>query len=269
MKLLTKCKQSLADMYAYRRLAIAMAIRDTKAKYRGSFLGLFWAVFPPVAAAVGLTAAKGAGVLSLGETPIPYPAYVILSMSLWQLFTGAVSRPIAGLQAARSVLTKVDFPREVVVISEISKLGSSAIIQSILVTFVFLFFGVEVGPSAFLAIIPIALLVLLGLVISLMLAPLALLYGDIGSAMPMALGGLFIVTPVVYPPPPRGGVFSFVTQINPVTPLIETARDLLYSAAVPHLWEAIAVAVLLVPLSVIALVLFRISMPLVVERWSS
>lgn len=269
IRFLDICKTSLVDMYKHRRLATALAIRDTKAKYRGSLLGLFWAIFPPIAAAIGLAAAKGAGVLNLGETPIPYPAYVVLSMSLWQLFATAVSRPIAGLQAARSVLTKVDFPREVIILSELHKLLITAVIQAILVAGVFVYFGIPVGPSAVLAIFPIAVLILLGIMVSVFLAPVALLYGDIGNAMPMALGALFFVTPVVYPPPPRGGTFSFVVQMNPVTPLIETTRELLYSPAPVHFGGFVLVSLLLVPFGMLALVLFRVAMPVVVERWSS
>ena len=82
-KFIKICVSSPTDMYRHRHLATALAIRDTKAKYRGSLLGLFWAIFPPIGAAIGLAAAKGTAVLSLGDTPNPYPVYVVLSMSLW------------------------------------------------------------------------------------------------------------------------------------------------------------------------------------------
>jgi len=261
--------EALQDIWRHRNLSKMLAIRDTKAKYRGSLLGLFWAVFPPVAAAVGLAAAKRAGILSLGITPIPYPAYVILSMSLWQIFTAALTRPITGLSASRSLLTKVNFPREVIVLSEIHKLLGSAVIQGVLVVGVFVYFGIPVSASAALVVVPIFMLMLLGVTISLLLAPAALLYGDIANAMPMAIGALFVVTPVVYPPPPHGGVFSFVVHLNPVTPLIEMSRELLYSPVPACLPGFLVVTSLTIPAACLALVLFRLAMPIVVERWSS
>jgi len=262
-------QEALLDSWRHRNLAKMLAIRDTKAQYRGSLLGLFWAVFPPIAAAVGLAAAKGAGVLNLGITPIPYPAYVILSMSLWQIFTASLTRPISGLLAARVLLTKVNFPREVIVISEVHKLLVLASIQAVLVAGFFVYFGIPVSATAILVVVPIFMLVLLGVTISLLLAPVALLYGDIANAMPMAIGALFVVTPVVYAPPPHGGVFSFVVRLNPVTPLIEMSRELVYLPFPTHLPGFLLVTALTVPAACLSLVLFRLAMPIVVERWSS
>lgn len=57
--------------------------------------------------------------------------------------------------------------------------------------------------------------------------------------------------------------------MNPVTWLIDATRHLLYSPELPQLDGIILIGVLLVPLAFVSLVLFRISMPVVVERWSS
>jgi lipopolysaccharide transport system permease protein len=218
---------------------------------------------------VGLTAARSAGVVNFGETPIPYPAYVVLSMSLWQLFAASVSRPIAGLQAARSMLTKVDFPREAIIVSELSKITVTALVQSALVVLVFLYFGIPFGQWAPLAIFPITVLVLTGVTIGLFLAPAALLYGDVGNALPMGLGALFLVTPVVYSPPQSGGIFSLVVELNPVTSIIETARNLLLGTPMSHAAGFLVIAALIPFIAALGMALFRVSMPVVIERWSS
>lgn len=260
---------SVLDFWQHRNLATVMAIRDTKAKYRNSMLGVFWAVTPPVLAAVGLTAARNSGMLNLGPTPIPYPAYVILGVSLWQLFTFAVTRPSHGLSAARSLLTKVGFPREVIVLCELNKLLASAGIHLVLVVLVFLLYRVPIATTIPLAVIPIVSLVVLGLALGLLVAPAALLVGDIMNAFPLLTGALLVVTPVVYVTPTGGGWFAAAVNFNPLTPIFEAIRYLVSAGIPPHLEFFFSVMGGALVLLAIALVVFRVAMPVVVERWSS
>lgn len=246
-----------------------MAIRDTKAKYRSSLLGLFWAVAPPILAAIGLTSARNAGMLNLGHTPIPFPAYVVLGFSLWQIFTAALTKPMLSLAAARSLLSKVDFPREVIVLSELNKLVVSVGIHAVLVAVVFVIYKVPIATTAPLILIPLAILILLGLAIGLLLAPAALLIGDILNALPLLTGALLIVTPVVYVTPDNSGLFATVVRLNPLTPIFEWSRLVLSVGIPPDLAFFSGVALSSTLLFALALVVFRISMPVVVERWSA
>lgn len=262
-------RASLVDLWRHRSLATVMAIRDTKAKYRSSILGVFWAVTPPVLAAVGLTAARNSGMLDLGPTPIPYPAYVILGVSLWQVFTFALTRPSHGLSAARSLLTKVGFPREVIVLCELNKLFASVGIHLVLIAIVFLIYRVPIAATIPLAIIPIVTLAMLGLALGLLVAPAALLVGDILNALPLLTGALLVVTPVVYVTPSGEGWFAAAVNINPLTPIFEAIRYLVSAGIPPHLGFFFSVLGGSLVLLATALVVFRVAMPVVVERWSS
>ncbi|MEM7556914.1 MAG: ABC transporter permease, partial [Cyanobacteria bacterium P01_A01_bin.84] len=105
----------LQDLIASRELAWRLMIRDISAKYRQSFLGLFWAVIPAVVMAATFTFAKNGGVVNIGTTDIPYPAYVMFSMTLWQTFTEALNGPIQAVTAAKQMLAKIKFPREALI----------------------------------------------------------------------------------------------------------------------------------------------------------
>src|SRR3990172_11226493 len=82
------------DLSCSKEIAIRLFIRDIKAQYRRSFLGVIWAVITPVAMAAGLVLARGSGVISIGETTLPYTAYVIVSMVLWQTFVESLLSPL-------------------------------------------------------------------------------------------------------------------------------------------------------------------------------
>lgn len=260
---------SLRDLWTHRELATLLAIRDTKAKYRSSLLGLLWAVAPPILAAIGLTSARNAGMLNLGHTPIPFPAYVVLGFSLWQVFTAALTRPMQSLASARNLLSKVAFPREVIVLSELNKLIVSVGVHAVLVGVVFFIYQVPIASTAPLVIVPLTILILLGLAIGLLLAPAALLIGDILNALPFLTGALLIITPVAYVTPENSGLFATVVKLNPLTPIFEWSRLVLSVGIPPNLAFFSGVAIFSTVLLILALVVFRISMPVVVERWSA
>ncbi len=85
------------DLLASRELAWRLLVRDISAKYRQSFLGFFWAIIPAVVTAAGFTMAKNNGIVNIGTTDLPYPAYVMFSMTLWQTFLEALNAPMQGV----------------------------------------------------------------------------------------------------------------------------------------------------------------------------
>ncbi|HHP7243213.1 MAG TPA: ABC transporter permease, partial [Elainellaceae cyanobacterium] len=82
------------DLMASRELAWRLMVRDISAQYRQAMLGVLWAFVPPIVMAAGFTLASNANVISVGDTNIPYPAYVMFGTSLWQTFVEAASGPV-------------------------------------------------------------------------------------------------------------------------------------------------------------------------------
>ncbi|MFL9457913.1 hypothetical protein AB0758_43680 [Tolypothrix bouteillei VB521301_2] len=58
-----------------------------------------------------------------------------------------------------------------------------------------------------------------------MLAPLGILYQDVSKGLTLITGFWLFLTPVVYPVP-NEGTFGLLVKLNPVTPLLVTAREL-------------------------------------------
>ena len=68
-------REMIADLLASRELAWRLFIRDLSAQYRNSLLGYFWVFVPPLMASLPFIYLNSAGVLRMGDTPIPYAAY--------------------------------------------------------------------------------------------------------------------------------------------------------------------------------------------------
>ena len=256
------------DLLASRELAWRLLMRDIKAQYRQSFLGIFWAFLPPIVTAVALLVAKDVGAINVGETAIPYPAYVMFSMALWQTFVEALNGPVAAVGAAKPMLAKINFPKEALILAKLGEVFFNFGIKLILIVALFVWFQIPVSGMVILAPVALIHLVGLGTGIGLWLSPLGALYQDIGRAIPLVMTPWLLLTPVIYPPP-RTGWFSVLVNWNPVTPLLVTVRDLATVGRVSEpagFWWASG---LMVVLLLSGWLFYRLAMPFIVERMSS
>ncbi|MFM7384243.1 MAG: ABC transporter permease [Microcystaceae cyanobacterium] len=256
------------DLLASRELAWRLLIRDIKAQYRQSFLGIFWAFLPPIVTAVALLVAKDVGAINVGETAIPYPAYVMFSMALWQTFVEALNGPVAAVGAAKPMLAKINFPKEALILAKLGEVFFNFGIKLILIVALFIWFRIPVNGMVILAPVALIHLVGLGTGIGLWLSPLGALYQDIGRAIPLVMTPWLLLTPVIYPPP-RTGWFSVLVNWNPVTPLLVTVRDLATVGKVSEpagFWWASGLMVILL---LSGWLFYRLAMPFIVERMSS
>jgi len=256
------------DLLASRELAWRLLVRDISAQYRQSLFGVVWAFVPPLITAATLTFARNAGVVNIGETDIPYPAYVMFSMSLWQTFTEALMGPIRAVTAAKPMLAKINFPREAIVLAKLGEVFFDFGVKLLLIVALFIWFRIPVPWTVVLAPVALIHLVGFGTAIGLWLAPLGALYQDVTRALPLVMSPWLLLTPVVYPPP-ASGVFGAIVQLNPVTPLLGTVRDLATVGQVSQpFWFWVASGLTLV-LLVLGWVLYRLAMPFIVERMSA
>lgn len=257
------------DLWEWRALAQILAIRDIQAQYRQSILGILWAFLPPLVLSVGLSVANANGIVKPGETSIPLPAYVFISMTLFQIFFASLQGPINGLWGAKGVLTRVTFPRETIVLAEVIKLPITFLIQIFGIVVFFIWFKLPFGWTTLLAPFSFLLLIMLGVTIGLLLTPIALLYRDLSSALGILMFVWLSFTPVAFPPNDYPGFFATTVRLNPVTPLLVTTRELALNQVLTYPENFVIVGIGTVLLFFVGLIFFRLSMPMVIERWSS
>jgi len=262
-------KQMRSDLLGSRELAWQLMKRDISAQYRQTFFGFAWAFIPPLVTAAGFTVASNANVLNVGTTDLPYPAYVMFSMALWQTFSEAVMLPMQKVAQSKMLLARINFPREALILSSIGQVFFNFAIKLILIVGLFVWFDMPVAASVILAPVTLAHLILLGTVFGALLAPLSALYGDVAKGVPMLIGAWLFLTPVVYPVPSGEGVFGFFVKLNPVTPLLVATRELATVGVLSDpqgFW--LASLVTLAGL-IFAWLLYRLAMPYAIERMSS
>ncbi len=261
-------KQMWRDLLASRELAWRLMVRDISAQYRQSFLGIAWAFLPPIIMATSFTLASNAKVINVGVTDIPYPAYVMFSTALWQTFVEALNAPVQAVTTAKPMLAKVNFPREALILAKMGEVFFNFAVKLILIVALFIWFRIPVGWTVILTPVPLIHLVLLGTFIGVLLAPLGVLYQDVSKGLTLITGFWLFLTPVVFPVP-KVGAFGFLVQMNPVTPLLVTTRELATTGVVSEPYGFWVVSTITLVGLVLTWVVFRLAMPFVVERVSS
>ena len=257
------------DLLGCRGLAWQLMKRDIYAQYRQSLLGLVWAIIPPIVAAAGFTFAANSKVLNIGETELPYAAYVMFSMALWQTFVESITMPMQQVTKAKQMLAKISFPREALILSGIGQVLFNFGCKLLLIVGMFLWFQIPVTASVFLAPVALIHLIVLGAAIGTFLAPLGALYNDVSKLVPLVMNALVFFTPVVYPVPSGEGAFGTIVRLNPITPLLVTTRELATTGGVSQPVEFWLASILGFIGLLLAWLIYKLAIPYTVERLSS
>ncbi|HEX7027312.1 MAG TPA: ABC transporter permease [Gammaproteobacteria bacterium] len=256
------------DLWRGRELAWRLAVRDVSAQYRQAALGLLWAFILPLANTLTWIFLTGTGIVDVGDTELPYPVYVFTGTILWAIFMDALNAPLQQTTAAKPMLAKINFPREALIVSGIYQTLFNAGIKIVLLLAALTLFGVYPGWNLLLFSLAVLSLVLAGTALGLLLTPVGMLYTDIGKSLPLLAQFFMYLTPVVYPMPSAGRA-AMLLELNPMTPLILTARDWLTGYPADYfmgfLWVNMAVVLLLA----LVWVAYRLAMPILIERMSA
>lgn len=248
-------------------LANQLAKRDIKAQYRQSFLGVFWAVFPLLINSLVWIFLQSSGTITVTKTNVPYPAFVLIGTTLWGIIGECINLTSQSVNANRSIITKINFDKEALITLGLIKFFFNFLIKIGLIILFLIFF--KIVPSIeILFFIPLLFLSIVFFVaIGTLLMPISLLYTDISRLIPIALQFLMYATPVVYAMPPDG-LMRKIMLLNPLSYIIADLRNMLtgYSIENPVFW---CFGILITALfSIIALVVYRVSMPILTERMS-
>jgi lipopolysaccharide transport system permease protein len=236
--------------------------------YRASVLGYFWSVFPPLVTAGIWIFLQGQNVVKFNDTGVPYPVYVLVSMMLWQIFRDSLLAPIQSAQKGQNLLTKINFPRESIVVSGFYMTLFNGGLKLLIILFVFIAFGITPSWFALVGLISIFSLIIMGLTIGLLLVPLSLLYTDIQKGIPIAMQFLLYLTPVVYPTP-KDGIAAWIMKLNPIVPVLETVRRWILNTGILYFKGFIIITGCMLLILIAGLFLFNLAMPIVNERLGS
>src|SRR5581483_4601384 len=226
----------VTDARAVRTLAWRLFVRDIAAQYRQTAIGYLWAALPAVVSALVWVVLQRVGVLSVKTGSVPYIAYVLVGTMFWQLFLDALNAPLTQLNMNRSMLNRVSFPTEAIFVSGAAQVVFSFAIKLVVLAVVLAASGAPVKWTAPAALLPAFALLLLGTTIGIVLTPVGMLFQDVQQGMNAIVGPLMFLTPVIYSVD-QAGVLGRYMRFNPLTPVFQVTRELLFGGVGPYVTE--------------------------------
>jgi lipopolysaccharide transport system permease protein len=254
------------DIARSRHIAWEMMKRDLKSQYRTSILGVLIPVLPALTTAAWAILFRDAHLINVGAVNMPYPFFVLCGMMLWAAFLESMDAPISGVLTEQALLSKADVPAEAVTIARIGLVFFNFGVKSLIIIAAAIFYRVHVPWTIVLAPIGLVLMVALGAAIGLILAPINLLYSDVARALPVVTTFWFFTTPIIFTTPTHGLAGVIMRDLNPVTPLLTTTRELAFGSGLSMPAGLEITAALTIVLLAVGLIFHRIAMPIVIDR---
>ncbi|HEX2834752.1 MAG TPA: hypothetical protein VHW00_17195 [Thermoanaerobaculia bacterium] len=192
---------------------------NLQARHRRAWLGYLWLLLPTLATTFVWVYVASRRVVTIAPTVLPYAVHVLVGMVLWQVFVDALQAPLQQLSSGRDLVTRSRVPHEAVMLAGLFETMLNCAVRLLIAAAAVLLFRVPIAATAFLIPLGIVALALLGFALGVLIAPLGLLYDDVGRSLALVTTFWFFLTPVIYPAPDAG-----LLALNPVTPLLDQTR---------------------------------------------
>lgn len=256
------------DLLACRELAWRLLVRNISARYRQTMLGYFWAVFPPLATTAIWLFLTRENVVSVDTGKLPYPAFLITGTILWQTFVDAIQIPVRVISESKSMLAKINFPREALPITAFAECWFNVGIRVIILAVAYLYLGFSPVSTFPLAIAGLLAIVTLGVMIGVILSPFALLYQDVNNGLVLLCQVWMYCSPVIYLPK-HSGWMGILNRWNPISPLLCQTRDWIMTGQTTYFQSSLVVFGATLFGMFIAFIVYRVGLPRAIERISS
>ena len=236
----------IRSLVANRTLIAKMTKREVLGRYRGSAFGLAWSFFNPVFMLVVYTFVfseifnarwGGAGA---SESKTQFAMILFVGMIVLGFFSEVLNRAAGLILGNVNYVKKVVFPIEILpVISMMAALFHSLISVSVFLL-AFLLFNGYLHWTIIFAPLVLLPLVILATGLAWILASLGVFLRDIGQTIAILTTVLMFLSPVFFPITAVPERFRPFIMANPLTFIIEEARDVLVWGRLPN-WSGLAI----------------------------
>ncbi len=246
-------QEMVLSLWRNRTLVKALIERDVVGRYRGSVMGILWSFFNPVFMLVIYTFVFSvvfkARWNAQSDSQTEFALVLFAGLIMFNLFAECFNRAPSLILSNVSYVKKVVFPLEILPSVALGSALFHALISLVVWLIAYLFlYGL---PHATVFYLPLVMLPLLLLImgVSWMLASLGVYLRDVSQFIGVISTVLMFLSPVFYSGAALPKQYRDMLQLNPLTPVIEQARDVLFWGKAPDL---AALAIYLLASAVIA-----------------
>ena len=186
----------IAEIFAYRNLLKHLVIRELKARYKNSVLGIVWSLLHPLLMMTVYTILFT--VLIPNEGVQKYPIFILVALIPWQFHNSSLMSSAGSIVNNSSIIKKVYFPRVLLPTASMLSNLVNFLLASIVLLVLLYAFGIGLTIHALW--VPLILLtqIIFTLGLAFIFSTLQAFYRDTLMLLEVGLLAWFFLTPVFY-----------------------------------------------------------------------
>lgn len=238
----------IKKIYDYREMIFSLVRKDLRGRYKGSALGFLWTFINPLLQLIVYTMVFSVIMRTNIEK---YYLFLFVALVPWMFFAASVTGGAASVLASKDMVKKIYFPREVLPIAFVTSSFVNMLL-TFFVVFLVLFvsgFGINLEACMFLIVLfVIEYFICVG--IALLTSAVTVYFRDLEHILGIIAMAWQFLTPIMYSQEMvdeslrAHPIVLKIWNLNPMTPVINAYREILYYKKVPD-FNNMGVAVLL------------------------
>jgi len=198
-----------------------------------------------------------------------FPIFTLTGTFIWQIITQSLNTTMTCVNSGKSLLTKLNFPRESLLIHAFYTTMFNVAIMFVITCIMIAFLGWK--PTTSFVFFPLVILdlALIGTSLGLLFLVFFSLIADFSKLLTIGLQLLMYVSAVIFPKPPEKTVAYYVFNLNPLTHVVSFSRSIFVGVPLENSLGFIIVSISAFVLFIVGLIAYKIVMPIIIERMGS
>ncbi|WP_027186510.1 ABC transporter permease [Desulfovibrio inopinatus] len=227
------------SLKVHRALIYNLIKRDIIGRYRGSIMGILWSFFNPIFMLLVYTFVFSvvfkARWNTESDSKTEFALVLFAALIVFNLFAECINRAPRLILENVNYVKKVVFPLEVLAIAALGSALFHAFVSLLVWMAAYIaFYGLPPVTALLLPVVFVPLLLLI-LGSSWLLASLGVYLRDVSQFVGILTTVLMFLSPIFYPTSALPENYRQFLYLNPLTPVIQHVRDVLYWGKIPDL----------------------------------
>ncbi len=220
----------------YLELLQILVTRNLKGRYRGSFLGIYWSLLHPIFMTVVYTAVFGAAFSQYYDnSTLKYILAAFTGLTIIHFFSGATNQALVSIVASGGLLNKIKLPMSVfplsMIVANVFQFSMGVLPFLAIITLI-----ISRNPINVVALcLPLLALTLVCMGVGFLVAALYVFFRDLPYFYELVTFLLWITSPIFYPAEIVPESVRPFLLLNPLSPIIESLRQISLSGAWPDM----------------------------------
>ena len=231
------------EIFEYKDLLYFLILKDIKARYAQSVIGIGWAIIQPLFFMLVFTVIFGK-LAKIDSEGVPYQIFSFTALVPWTFFSNAMVDSANSLTNNLNLITNIYIPRILIPLSATIGKFIDFIISFLILIVLLLFYSYFPDQKIILIFMYIFLMFISAFAFGLILGTMSIQYRDVKYALPFGIQLFMYASPVAYSTNMIPEKYHIIYALNPMVTVVEGFRNIFLNT------ENITVEMILVSFSI-------------------